>query len=38
MQSFFDTVMVIAFVLFLIFMVRGFMLQSSEKNRDKIDK
>lgn len=38
MQTFFDTVMIIAFVLFMIFMVRGFMLQSAEKNRDKIDK
>jgi hypothetical protein len=38
MQTFFDIVMVTAFVAFMIFMIRGFMLQSSEKNRDKIDK
>lgn len=38
MQTFFDTIMIIAFVLFMTFMVRGFMLQSAEKNRDKIDK
>ncbi len=38
MQTFFDTVMIIAFILFMIFLVRGFMLQSAEKNRDKIEK
>jgi len=38
MKTFFDTVMIIAFVLFMIIMIRGFMLQSAEKNRDKIDK
>ncbi len=38
MQAFFDIVMITAFVFFMIFMVRGFMLQSAEKNRDKVDK
>lgn len=38
MQTFFDVVIITAFVLFMTFMVRGFMLQSAEKNRDKIDK
>ena len=38
MQTFFDIFMITAFVFFMIFMVRGFMLQSSEKNRDDIDK
>ena len=38
MQTFFDMVMVTAFVAFMIFMVRGFMLQSAERNRDKLDK
>jgi len=38
MQAFFDIFMITAFVLFMIFMVRGFMLQSAEKHRDKIDK
>ncbi len=33
-----DTVMMIAFVLFMIFLIRGFMLQSSQKHRDKINK
>ncbi len=33
----FDTIMMIAFVLFMIFLVRGFMLQSSQKHRDKIN-
>ena len=35
MREIIDTIMIIAFVLFMIFMVRGFMLQSQEKNRDK---
>ena len=34
MREIFDTIMISAFVLFMIFMVRGFMLQSQEKNRD----
>jgi len=38
MREFFDYFMMTAFVLFMIFMVRGFMLQSGEKNRDTIDK
>jgi hypothetical protein len=38
MKTFFDIFMVSAFVLFMIFMVRGFMIQSAERNRDKIDK
>jgi hypothetical protein len=38
MQTFFDIVMVTAFVAFMIFMVRGFMLQSADRNRDTIDK
>ncbi len=33
----FDTVMMIAFVLFMIFLIRGFMLQSSQKHRDKLN-
>ena len=32
-----DTIMMIAFVLFMIFLIRGFMLQSSQKHRDKIN-
>ena len=32
-----DAVMMVAFVLFMIFLVRGFMLQSSQKHRDKIN-
>lgn len=35
MRTFFDTFMMVAFVLFMIFLVRGFMLQSAEKRRDK---
>ena len=35
MQTFFDTFMLIAFVLFMVFLVRGFILQAAEKNRDK---
>jgi flagellar biogenesis protein FliO len=31
----FDTIMLIAFVLFMVFMVRGFMLQSQQKHRDR---
>jgi flagellar biogenesis protein FliO len=38
MREFFDFFMITAFVLFMIFMVRGFMLQSAERNRDNIDK
>ncbi len=38
MQSIMDIIMTALFVLFMIFMVRGFMLQSSKKNRDKLDK
>ncbi len=34
MREIIDFVMISAFVLFMIFMVRGFMLQSQEKNRD----
>ncbi len=33
-----DTVMLILFVLFMVFMVRGFMLQSAQKHRDDINK
>jgi flagellar biogenesis protein FliO len=33
-----DTVVMILFVLFMIFLVRGFMLQSAEKHRDQINK
>ncbi len=32
-----DTIMMTAFVLFMIFLIRGFMLQSSQKHRDKIN-
>jgi flagellar biogenesis protein FliO len=35
MRAFFDTFMLVAFVLFMIFLVRGFMLQAAEKRRDK---
>ncbi len=38
LQTIFDTFMVTSFVLFMIFMVRGFMLQSAKKNRDRLDK
>jgi len=34
MREIIDVIMISAFVLFMIFMVRGFMLQSQEKNRD----
>ena len=33
----FDTIMMTAFVLFMIFLIRGFMLQSSKKHRDKLN-
>ncbi len=33
MKEIFDIIMITAFVLFMIFMVRGFMLQSQAKNR-----
>jgi len=33
-----DIIMLVLFVAFMIFMVRGFMLQSAEKNRDEIEK
>lgn len=32
-----DTIIMTAFVLFMIFLIRGFMLQSSQKHRDKIN-
>lgn len=32
-----DTIMMTAFVLFMIFLIRGFMLQSSQKHRDKLN-
>ncbi len=32
-----DIVMTVAFVLFMIFLIRGFMLQSSQKHRDKLN-
>ena len=35
MKTVLDTVMIILFVLFMIFLVRGFMLQAAAKNRDK---
>jgi hypothetical protein len=38
MMEIIDTFMVTAFVLFMIFMIRGFMLQSAEKNRDRLNK
>ncbi len=34
MRTFFDIFMLVAFVLFMIFLVRGFMLQAAEKKRD----
>ncbi len=34
-MGFFDTFMLVAFVLFMIFLVRGFILSSQEKNRNK---
>lgn len=33
-----DDIMLILFVLFMIFLVRGFMLQSASKHRDQINK
>jgi hypothetical protein len=33
MREIIDIIMIVAFVLFMIVMVRGFMLQSQEKNR-----
>ncbi len=33
-----DTIMIILFILFMVFLISGFMKQSQEKNRDKIDK
>ncbi len=38
MQTFFDIFMTTLFVLFMVFMVRGFMLQSQAKERDRRDK
>jgi len=38
MQNFFDIFMTILFVLFMIFLIRGFMLQSQAKERDRRDK
>jgi len=38
MKEIIDTAVMILFVLFTIFLVRGFMLQSQAKNRDKRDK
>jgi len=38
MKEIIDTAVMILFVLFTIFLVRGFMLQSKAKNRDKRDK
>ena len=35
MKEIVDTAIVVLFVFFMIFMVRGFMLQAKEKNRDK---
>jgi preprotein translocase subunit YajC len=35
MKSVLDTVMIILFVLFMVFLIRGFMLQSAQKRRDK---
>ena len=35
MREVFDIIMISAFVLFMVFMVRGFMLQSQEKNRNR---
>ncbi len=34
MREIIDVIMISAFVMFMIFMVRGFMLQSQEKNRN----
>ena len=38
MKTVFDTVMIVLFVLFMIFLVRGFILQSAEKRRDRINR
>ncbi len=35
MKTFIDIFMITAFVFFMVFLVRGFMLQAQEKNRDK---
>ncbi len=35
MHAIFDTFMLVAFVLFMVFLVRGFMLQSARKRRDR---
>lgn len=37
-MSVLDGVVLFFFVLFMVFMIRGFMLQAQEKNRDKIDR
>ncbi len=36
MKSILDTVMIILFVLFMVFLIRGFMLQSAQKRRDRL--
>ncbi len=33
-----DYIMIVLFVLFMIFLIRGFMIQSSKKHRDRINK
>jgi len=38
MKTVLDTVMIVLFVLFMIFLVRGFILQAAEKRRDKINR
>ena len=38
MRTVIDVFMVTAFVAFMIFMVRGFMLQSAQRDRDKLEK
>ncbi len=38
MKTVLDTVMIVLFVLFMIFLVRGFILQSAEKRRDRINR
>jgi flagellar biogenesis protein FliO len=38
MREIIDIFMLVAFVLFMIFLVRGFMLQSQQRQRDKLDK
>ena len=37
-MSILDGIVLVVFVFFMVFMVRGFMLQAQEKNRDKIDR